>query len=256
MVIVLLLYLILPTSTTRTTAHAENKKTPAAKNTSDPNWPRPRSEDRIQQRTQMVRRIRDRYGLEDKNILNAMQNVPRHWFVSQKNLALAYTDRPLPIGYGQTISQPYIVAYMTSQLKIDKNKKVLEIGTGSGYQAAVLNEFTPHVYTIEIVKPLALATQKKLKHHGYTTIKTKIGDGYKGWPQHQPFDVIIVTAAPDRVPPELLKQLAQKGTMILPVGKTHSTQDLMLITKNEKGEISRKNLMPVRFVPMVPENGK
>ena len=185
-----------------------------------------------------------------------MENVPRHWFVPEKKAHLAYTDSPLPIGYDQTISQPFIVAYMTSQLKLDKNKKVLEIGTGSGYQAAVLTEFTPHVYTIEIVEPLARTTAKRLKELGYTTINTRIGDGYKGWPEHQPFDAIIVTAAPGHIPDALLAQLAPGGRMIIPVGRTFSVQNLMLITKDSKGKITKKNLMPVRFVPMVPGNSK
>ena len=226
------------------------------KETAEPNWPHPRSDERIQQRLQMVRLIRNYYGLNDEKVLKAMENVPRHWFVPRKKSRVAYTDRPLPIGYDQTISQPFIVAYMTSQLKLDKNKKVLEIGTGSGYQAAVLTEFTPHVYTIEILEPLARSTAKRLKKLGYTTINTRIGDGYKGWPEHQPFDVIIVTAAPGHIPAALLHQLAPGGRMIIPVGRTSTTQNLMLITKNSKGKITKKNLMPVRFVPMVPGNSK
>ncbi len=226
------------------------------KDAPDPNWPHPRSDERIQQRRQMVRLIRNNYGLKDKKILKAMENVPRHWFVPKEKAAFAYTNRPLPIGYDQTISQPFIVAYMTSQLKLDKNKKVLEIGTGSGYQAAVLTEFTPHVYTIEILEPLARATAKRLKELGYTTINTRIGDGYKGWPKHQPFDAIIVTAAPGHIPAALLQQLAPGGRMIIPVGRRSTTQSLILITKDTKGKITKKNLMPVRFVPMVPGNSK
>jgi protein-L-isoaspartate(D-aspartate) O-methyltransferase len=226
------------------------------KDAPDPNWPRPRSDERIRQRRQMVRHIRSYYRLRDKKVLKAMENVPRHWFVPKKKSRLAYTDSPLPIGYDQTISQPFIVAYMTNQLKLDKNKKVLEIGTGSGYQAAVLTEFTPHVYTIEILEPLARATARRLKKRGYTTINTRIGDGYKGWPEHQPFDAIIVTAAPGYIPPALLQQLAPGGRMIIPVGQTFTTQDLMLITKDAKGKITKKNLMPARFVPMVPGNSK
>ena len=177
------------------------------KDAAEPNWPRPRSDEWIQQRRQIVRHIRNYYGLEDEKVLKAMENVPRHWFVPRKKTHVAYSDRPLQIGYDQTISQPFIVAYMTSQLKLDKNKKVLEIGTGSGYQAAILTEFTPHVYTIEIIEPLARETAWWLKELGYTTIKTRIGDGYKGWREHQPFDVIIVTAAPGHIPPALLHQL-------------------------------------------------
>jgi len=204
----------------------------------------------------MVRLIRNYHGLKDVKVLKAMENVPRHWFVPGGKASLAYANRPLPIGYDQTISQPFIVAYMTSQLKLDKSMKVLEIGTGSGYQAAVLTELTPYVYTIEILEPLAHATAKRLKELGYTTIRTKIGDGYKGWPEHQPFDAIIVTAAPGYIPPALLQQLAPSGRMIIPVGRTSTTQSLMLITKDSKGKITKKNLMPVRFVPMVPGNSK
>ena len=224
--------------------------------TSDPNWPQPRSDDRIQQRRQMVSLIRNYYGLGDEKVLKAMENVPRHWFVPKKYSKMAYDNRPLPIGHDQTISQPYIVAYMTSQLKLDKNSKVLEIGTGSGYQAAILTEFTPHVYTIEILEPLAHATSKLLKERGYTTINTRMGDGYKGWPEHGPFDAIIVTAAPGHIPVALLEQLAPSGRMIIPVGQTHSTQKLLLVTKDAKGKIAKKTLMPVRFVPMIPGDSK
>jgi len=226
------------------------------KDAPDPNWPHPRSDERTKQRRQMVRLIRDYYGLKDEKILKAMEDVPRHWFVPEKNTAYAYANSPVRIGYDQTISQPFIVAYMTSQLKLDKNKKVLEIGTGSGYQAAVLTEFSPQVYTIEIIEPLGKATAKRLKELGYTTIKTRIGDGYKGWPEHQPFDAIIVTAAPEYIPAALVQQLAAGGRMILPVGRTFATQNLMLITKDAKGKITKKDLMPVRFVPMVPGNSK
>ncbi|MBU2595993.1 MAG: protein-L-isoaspartate(D-aspartate) O-methyltransferase [Planctomycetes bacterium] len=226
------------------------------KETPEPNWPHPRSDEYIEQRCQMVRHIRGNYGLKDEKVLKAMEDVPRHWFVPEKSAPLAYADRPLPIGYNQTISHPFIVAYMTNQLKLDKNQKVLEIGTGSGYQAAVLTEFTPHVYTIEILEPLARATAKRLRELGYTTVKTRIGDGYKGWPEYQPFDAIIVTAAPDHIPDDLLQQLAPGGRMVLPVGGTFATQELLLITKDAKGRITQKNLMPVRFVPMVPGNSK
>ena len=222
----------------------------------DPNWPHPRSDEWIQQRRQMVWLIRSYYGLKDEKVLKAMENVPRHWFVPKKESRFAYTNSPLPIGYDQTISQPFMVAYMTSQLKLDKSKKVLEIGTGSGYQAAILTEFTPHVYTIEILEPLARATAKRLGELGYTTINTRIGDGYQGWSEHQPFDAIIVTAAPGHIPAALLQQLAPGGRMIVPIGQTSTTQSLMLITKNTKGKITKKNLMPVRFVPMVPGNSK
>ncbi len=229
-----------------------NIKQKADKESVEPNWPHPRSDEYVRQRRQMAHRIGIYYGLEDANVLDAMENVPRHWFVPEAHKNNAYIDSPLPIGHGQTISQPFIVAYMTSQLNLDPNDKVLEIGTGSGYQAAVLSELTPHVYTIEIVEPLARETIKKFEHYGYTTIKTKIGDGYKGWPQYQPFDAIIVTAAPEKIPQELIRQLANGGRMVVPVGPTYVGQDLLLIKKDKQGKINKKTLMPVRFVPMVP----
>ncbi len=240
----------------KTDAPADDGKSITVKEAVDPNWPRPRCDEWIQQRLQMVRLIRNYYGFKNEKVLKAMEHVPRHWFVPEKISDAAYADRPWPIGYDQTISQPFIVAYMTGQLELDKNKKVLEIGTGSGYQAAVLTEFTPHVYTIEIIEPLARATAKRLKELGYSTINTKIGDGYKGWPEQQPFDAIIVTAAPGHIPAALLQQLAPGGRMIIPVGQTFSVQNLMLITKDAKGKISKTNLMPVRFVPMIPGNSK
>lgn len=219
-----------------------------------PNRPRPRSGERLDERRRMVELIRSFYGLTDEKVLEAMLNVPRHWFVTGAMQRLAYSDRPLPIGYDQTISQPFIVAYMTSVLQLDENKKVLEIGTGSGYQAAVLSELTPHVYSIEIVEPLGLAAQRKLKDLGYTSIKVKIGDGYKGWPEYQPFDAIIVTCAPEDVPPALVEQLAVGGKIVIPVGRTYSVQQLVLLTKSKDGEVIKKTLMPVRFVPMLRED--
>ena len=219
-------------------------------------WPRPRSGEHIEQRRQMVNHIRNAYRLEDPAALDAMINVPRHWFVRDREQSLAYADMPLRIDNNQTISQPFIVAYMTSLLELDKDKKVLEIGTGSGYQAAVLNEFTPHVYSIEIIKPLAQAAAKRLKKHGYTNVKLKIGDGFKGWQEHQPFDAIIVTCAPDNIPPALIEQLKPAGKMVIPVGTMFRGQDLVLVTKDEKGEVLTKSLIPVRFVPMVRGDSK
>jgi protein-L-isoaspartate(D-aspartate) O-methyltransferase len=217
----------------------------------DGDWPRPRSHERLDQRRQMVECIRDVHGLYDPNVLNALLNVPRHWFVPEQQLPLAYADMPLLIGHDQTISQPFIVAYMTSALKLDRDKKVLEIGTGSGYQAAVLNEFTPHVYSIEIVEPLARTAAETLKTHGYATVNLKIGDGYEGWPQHQPFDTIIVTCAPDHIPPALIEQLKPGGKMIIPVGGAFSVQHLVLVSKDQRGEVLSKSLIPVRFVPLI-----
>ena len=217
----------------------------------DPNLPRPRTPARLEERRQMALLIRDRYGLEDPKVLRAIENVPRHWFVPANQQRYAYDDRPLPIGHNQTISQPFIVAYMTYLLGLDKNKKVLEIGTGSGYQAAVLNEFTPHVYTIEILEPLGKEARSRFDRYGYTNITAKIGDGYEGWAEHAPFDAIIVTCAPDNIPKPLIEQLKPGGRMVIPVGGVFSIQKLVLVNKNDKGRITKRSLMGVRFVPML-----
>jgi len=212
-------------------------------------WSRPRSDERLAERRQMVRHIRSMYGFDNETVLAALENVPRHWFVPSDSQHAAYADSPLAIGSGQTISQPYIVAYMTALLDLDPQKKVLEIGTGSGYQAAVLSELTPHVYTIEIIKELADTAARCLSEHGYNTIKVKHGDGYLGWPEHAPFDAMIVTAAPEKIPQPLIKQLKPGGKMCIPVGSTFKIQNLTLITKDKDGKVSTKTLMPVRFVP-------
>lgn len=192
-------------------------------------------------------------GVSDPRVLAAMRKVPRHEFVPEEYRDLAYRDTPLPIGYGQTISQPYIVAYMTEQLHIGKEDTVLEIGTGSGYQAAVLAELASEVYTIEIIPELAERAKKTLRRLGYNNVHVRIGDGYKGWPEHAPFDAIILTAAPPRVPQPLIDQLKEGGRLIAPVGEDY--QELVLIRK-ENGEILRENLIPVRFVPMTGEAQK
>ena len=179
-----------------------------------------------------------------------MRTVPRHWFVPAGERRSAYLDQPLPIGYGQTISQPYIVAFMTEVLELKPTDKVLEIGTGSGYQAAVLNELTPRVFTIEIIKPLAERTAGVYRDRGYSNIKTKTGDGYFGWPTHAPFDAIIVTAAAGHVPPPLVQQLAPGGRMIIPVGSPYEVQHLVLVEKSTEGKVTSKTLLPVRFVPL------
>lgn len=191
------------------------------------------------------------YGMEDKNILQALERVPRHKFVPENNRKFSYSDTPLAIGYGQTISQPFIVAEMTRQLHLSPTSKVLEIGTGSGYQAAVLAELTPHVYTIEIVEPLLERAREILLASGYGNIKFRHGDGYHGWAEAAPFDGIIVTCAAGSIPPPLLEQLAVGGRMIIPVGKRYGTQSLILVTKNDDGSITSRNLMAVRFVPLV-----
>jgi protein-L-isoaspartate(D-aspartate) O-methyltransferase len=215
-----------------------------------PKWDRPRFEERGEDRHRMVRRqIADR-GVTDEDVLDAMRHVPRHEFVPDRYAGSAYADRPLPIGQGQTISQPYIVAFMTEQLQLKAGDRALEIGTGSAYQAAVLSEITPHVYTIEIIEELAKQASKRLDELGYKTVKPKTGDGYFGWKDHAPFDAIIVTAAAGHIPPPLLKQLKKGGRMIIPVGGTYEVQYLILVQKDERGELSSEQLMPVRFVPM------
>ncbi len=192
-------------------------------------------------------------GVKDERVLKALETVPRHRFVPEHLWEEAYADEPLPIGFGQTISQPYVVAYMTEQLRLQEDEKVLEIGTGSGYQAAVLAELAREVYTIEIVPELGRRAEKVLKELGYENVRVRIGDGYRGWPEAAPFDAIIVTAAPDHVPQPLLEQLKIGGRMILPLGDFY--QDLVLITKTEKG-IKKERKIPVRFVPMTGEAEK
>ena len=219
-------------------------------------WLHPRSNERMNERKQMVSVIENRYDFKDKKVLDAMLNVPRHWFVPDSIQSYAYSDSPLPIGHGQTISQPFIVAYMTSLLELTENKKVLEIGTGSGYQAAVLTELTPYVYTIEIVEPLGRSAEKTLLEKGYNTVKVKIADGYKGWPQFAPFDAIIVTCAPDHIPPDLLEQLRPGGKLIIPVTLDDQMQDLILVSKERNGKITRQSTIPVRFVPMLRDKNR
>ena len=187
-------------------------------------------------------------GVRDPLVISAMRKVDRHLFVPALLRWRAYEDGPLPIGHGQTISQPYIVAFMTEALDLNSDDVVLEIGTGSGYQAAILAEIAKQVYTIEILKPLADQSRERLKELGYANIKVKHGDGYLGWPEHAPFDKIIVTAAPDEIPMELVRQLKVGGKMVIPVGSLF--QELYLITKTEDG-FTKKAILPVRFVPMV-----
>jgi protein-L-isoaspartate(D-aspartate) O-methyltransferase len=201
-------------------------------------------------RISMVQDQIERRGIHDAKVLQAMRKVPRHKFVPDHLRKYAYADEPLPIGEDQTISQPYIVAYMTEKLEIEPGDKVLEIGTGSGYQAAVLAELTDSVFTIEIVDVLARRAEKTLKDLDYENIYVKSGDGYKGWPEHAPFDAIIITAAPTKIPQPLADQLRIGGRMILPLGDF--SQDLVLIQKNALG-ITQQTLLPVRFVPMTGE---
>jgi protein-L-isoaspartate(D-aspartate) O-methyltransferase len=202
----------------------------------------------LKKRHQMVdRQIRDR-GISDQKVLLAMSTVPRHLFVPDYLRRQAYMDGPLPIGHGQTISQPFIVAYMTEILHIKPHHKVLEIGTGSGYQAAVLAELTDRVYTMEIIPELADTAGKRLKETGYTNVLVRQGDGYHGWPEEAPFDAIVVTAAAEFIPPPLLQQLKDGGRMIIPVGSPFFVQHLMLVEKKQ-AKITTRSLMPVRFVP-------
>ena len=193
-------------------------------------------------------------GIKDERVLTAMAKVSREEFVPQDSRAASYTDQPLPIGYGQTISQPYIVAFMTEQLHPSSGDRVLEIGTGSGYQAAVLAELVAEVYSIEIIEPLAKTAEATLQRLGYTNVQVKAGDGYKGWPEHGPFDAITVTCAPDHVPPPLIEQLKEGGRMIIPVGG-FGDQELYLLEK-KNGELQRRAVLPVRFVPMTGEAEK
>ncbi len=206
-----------------------------------------------ERRDAMVTSTIESRGVTDPDVLKAMRNVPRHLFVPREMRGKAYTDQPLPIGYGQTISQPYIVAYMTEILELEPGDKVLEVGTGSGYQAAVLAEITDEVYTIEIIEELAESAGKRLHDIGYDEVQVKNADGYFGWEEYAPFDAIIVTAAAGHVPPPLVKQLAPGGSIIIPIGGVYQVQQLTLLQKNEAGEIRTKQLMAVRFVPFTGE---
>ncbi len=189
-------------------------------------------------------------GVKDPGVIKAMEKVERHSFVPQRYRAYSYDDHPLPIGEGQTISQPYIVAFMTEALNLRPQDKVLEIGTGSGYQAAILAELVNKVYTIEIIEKLAKRARQTLEKLGYKNIYVKTGDGYKGWPEAAPFDAVIVTCAPEQIPEALVQQLKEGGRMIIPVGKEGIVQRLVKATK-QGGELKKEEVMLVRFVPMV-----
>ena len=190
----------------------------------------------------------------DERVMDAMRDVPRHEFVPPEfRGAAAYRDSPLPIGNGQTISQPYIVALMSDLADVGPDSIVLEIGTGSGYQAAILAEMVSHVYTIEIIEPLFSSATARLEHLGYENISTRLGDGYFGWEEHAPFDAIIVTAAATHVPPPLIEQLKPGGRMVIPVGGRFTTQWLLLVEKNDDGGIVTRQIAPVLFVPLTGE---
>ncbi|MBU1905648.1 MAG: protein-L-isoaspartate(D-aspartate) O-methyltransferase [Candidatus Omnitrophica bacterium] len=200
------------------------------------------------QRERMAGEQIEARGVKDKRVVEVMRSIERDKFVPSKIRHLAYEDRPLPIGSGQTISQPYIVALMTELLELKGNEKVLEIGTGSGYQAAILGELAKEVYTIEILPELASRAEALLRDLGYKNISVKQGDGYLGWPDFAPFDAIIVTAAPPEIPQALIEQLAEGGRMVVPVGTLF--QELKLLIKSQ-GKLIEKNILPVRFVPMI-----
>ena len=192
-------------------------------------------------------------GIVDPSVLDALITVKRELFVPTKYREISYNDHPLPIGYNQTISQPYIVAFMTEYLQVKKNHKVLEIGTGSGYQAAILAKLADQVFTIEIIEPLGDIAKNVLKENNYNNVIVRIGNGYEGWEEEAPFDRIIVTAAPEKIPTVLINQLKKGGRMIIPVGQTNSKQHLWLIKKNINGIVKKEKILPVRFVPMVKE---
>ncbi len=221
------------------------------------------ADDYAQQREQMVEQIEanvratrsylDKEEL-DPRVMEAMNTVPRHALVPENERKRAYANRPLPIGYGQTISQPYIVAIMTDLVDPEPEHRVLEVGTGSGYQAAVFSQLVGEVYTIEIIEPLGERAENDLSRLGYDNIQTRIGDGYYGWEEHEPFDAIVVTAAASHIPPPLIRQLKPGGRMIIPVGSRFLTQQLLLVIKDEDGQVTTRQILPVLFVPLTGEH--
>lgn len=203
--------------------------------------------------TSLTKPVFGRAPITSEPVLDAIRSVPRHEFVPEELQSQAYVDAPLPIGHEQTISQPYIVAYMTQLLEPQPSDVVLEIGTGSGYQAAVLGEIVEQVYSIEIVPELGRGAEAKLNELGYENVELRIGDGYKGWPEHAPFDKIIVTAAPDHIPQPLIDQLKAGGRMVIPVGGENQVQELLVLSKSAEEKVSRERVEMVRFVPMTGE---
>ncbi len=228
----------------------EPESVPEAETPPTKTWPR------ADERERMVEIALVQWKVTDEATLRAMRQCPRHLFVPEDKRAAAYQNRPLAIGWAQTISQPTVVGEMTAILNLTPKSKVLEIGTGSGYQAAVLAEITPHVFSIEIKEPLATRAAKTLKEVGYTSVTTRFGDGYHGWPEEAPFDAIIVTAAAPHVPPPLIKQLAPGGRLVIPVGPPFARQDLVLVLKDDKGNVQTQSLFPVSFVPFTGSLGK
>ena len=206
-------------------------------------------------RVRMVRQQIEARGVRDSQVLQAMRNVRREQFVPAGIRSYAAADTPLPIGHDQTISQPYIVAYMTELLELDRGHRVLEIGTGSGYQTAILATLCDHVYSVEIVPELAERAKGTLRDLGYGNVSVLTGDGYRGWLEHAPYDRIIVTAAPPELPQDLLDQLAAGGRLVAPVGRNPNTQRIVLVTKDSGGNVRQRDQLPVRFVPMVREVG-
>jgi len=211
------------------------------------------SDEWLEERMTMVDSQIRRRGVTDQDVLEAMERVPRHEFVPDEFKAQSYADRPLPIGYGQTISQPYIVALMTELLQLKSTDRVLEIGTGSGYQAAILSEIVAEVYTIEIVEALALEARERLERLGYANVYCRYGDGYYGWEEHAPFDAIIVTAAPDHIPQPLVQQLKDGAKLVIPVGPPGGYQTLWEVTKTGE-EVTKRNVTGVLFVPLTGEH--
>lgn len=212
-----------------------------------------RSNDRLEERMDMVEHQIRRRGVTDQDVLEAMERVPRHEFVPDQYQSAAYADRPLPIGHGQTISQPYIVALMTELLQLKNTDRVLEIGTGSGYQAAILGEIVAEVYTIEIVEPLAVEARERLSRLGYANVHTLHADGYFGWEEHAPYDAIIVTCAPDHIPQPLVQQLKEGAKLVIPVGPPGGYQTLWQVTR-VGDEITKRNVTGVLFVPLTGEH--
>lgn len=212
------------------------------------------ADDRADERYGMVQEQIVARGVRDRATLEAMRKVPRHRFIPAPMHRLAYADTPVPIGHGQTISQPYIVAYMTERAGLTREAKVLEIGTGSGYQAAVAAEISAHVFSIEIVPALAARARQVLRDTGHAGVAVRAGDGYHGWPEEAPFDVIIVTAAAETIPPPLIAQLKEGGRMLIPVGPQFRAQNLVLVTRRG-GRVRTRTLLPVQFVPLTRAKG-